>query len=105
MFPRNNESEGQGSPVCTTLSSSKSMIIHSPRTTPIGDDTLVSAAIELQNSGRKIQEPLWFRFPAFSQPSGDADPFVLALPLLAMQNGEDIEVRGSVSGKLLEGLD
>ncbi len=52
-----------------------------------------------------MSENLWFRFPAFSQPSGDSDPFVVALLLLAMQNGEDIEVKGSLSRKFCEGLD
>jgi len=81
------------------------MIIHPPRITSIGDELLVSSGIELYGSARRSPEPLWFRFPAFSKPSGDADPFVLALLLLAMQNGEDIEVRASLSRKLLEGLD
>jgi hypothetical protein len=81
------------------------MIIHSPKVTPIGEELLVSSRIEGYGSGRKASDNLWFRFPAFSHPSGDADPFVLALLLLAMQNGEDIQVEGSLSRKLHEGLD
>jgi hypothetical protein len=54
---------------------------------------------------RKVPDHLWFRFPSRSQPSDDADPFVVALLLIAMQNGEDIEVKGSLSRKIYEGLD
>jgi hypothetical protein len=81
------------------------MIIHPPRITPIGDDLLISSRIEVHGSGRRLSENLWFRFPAFSQPSGDCDPFVVSLLLLAMQNGEHIEVQGSLSRKFCEGLD
>lgn len=81
------------------------MIIHPPKVTLIGDDLLISSRIEVQGSGRRTSENLWFRFPAFSQPSDESDPFVVALLLLAMQNGEDIEVHGSLSRKLHEGID
>ena len=80
------------------------MIIHPSRITPIGNELLVSANIELESSGRRGPEPLWFRFPAYAQPSGDADPFVLALLLRAMQNREYIDVRGSLSRNFLECL-
>lgn len=81
------------------------MIIHPPRITSIGDDLRISSRIEVQGSGRRSSENLWFRFPAFSHPSGDSDPFVVALLLLAMQNGEHIQVEGSLSRKLHKGLD
>src|SRR5882672_9639769 len=81
------------------------MIIHPPRITPIEDDLLISSRIEVHGSARRTSENLWFRFPAFSRPSGDFDPFVVALLLLAMQNGENIEVHGSLSRKFYEGLD
>ena len=71
----------------------------------MGDEVLVSSGIEILGSGRRTPEPLWFRFPASADPSGDCEPFVVALLLLAMQNGEDIEVRGSLSRTFLEGLD
>src|SRR6185295_15938056 len=83
----------------------RTMIIHPPRITPIDDDVLISSRIEVRGGGRSTPENLWFRFPAFSKPSGDSDPFVVALLLLAMQNGDDIEVHGSLSRKLHEGLD
>jgi len=73
--------------------------------TTIGDDVLISARIEFRDSVRRPQENLWFRFPGSSQPSGDSDPFVVALLLLAMQSGEDIDVHGGLSRKLFEGLD
>jgi hypothetical protein len=81
------------------------MIIHPPRITPVGDDVRISSRIEVRGSGRRSSENLWFRFPACSQPSGDSDPFVVALLLLAMLNGEDIQVEGSVSRKLHHGLE
>ena len=81
------------------------MIIHPPRITPMGDDFLISSTIEIRGAARRTPENLWFRFPASSQPSGDCDPFVIALLLLAMQNGEDIEVHGSLSRRFYEGLD
>ena len=81
------------------------MIIHPPRITTIGDDLRISSRIEVQGSGRRSADNLWFRFPASSQPSGESDPFVVALLLLAMQNEEDIEVHGSLSRRLYEGLE
>jgi len=80
------------------------MIIYPPRVTPVGDELLISSRIEVHGSVSRISENLWFRFPAYSQPSADSDPFVVALLLLAMQNGEDIEVKGSLSRKFSEGL-
>ena len=73
----------------------RTMIIHPPKATLIGDDLLISSRIESHRFGSRTSNNLWFRFPAFSQPSGESDPFVVALLLLAMQNGEDIEVRGT----------
>lgn len=81
------------------------MIILPPRVTGIGNELLISATIEMRTTKRGGPQTLWFRFPASSQPSGDADPFVIALLLLAMQNGEDIEVEGSLSRKFHAGLD
>lgn len=81
------------------------MIIHPPRVTPRGSDVLISSRIEMRDSRHKSPKTLWFRFPADSQPSGDSDPFVIALLLLAMQNGEDMDVEGSLSRKFHEGLD
>jgi hypothetical protein len=81
------------------------MIIHPPRIAPIGKDILISSRIEIHGAMRRTADTLWFRFPAVSQPSDDCDPFVVALLLLAMQNGEDIEVKGSLSRKFYEGLE
>jgi len=81
------------------------MIIHPPRVTPIGDELLISSRIEVHGSTRRTPDNLWFRFPAFSKPSGESDPFVVALLLLAMQNEEDIKVHGSLSRRLHEGLE
>ncbi len=80
------------------------MIIHPTETTTIGTEILVSARMESQAPGRRLPENLWFRFPAKFQPAVDSDPFVIALLLLAMQRGEDIEVRGSLSRSFFSGL-
>jgi hypothetical protein len=81
------------------------MIIQPPKVTRIGDDLLISSKIEAKSIGRRTFENLWFRFPACSQPSKEPDPFIVALLLLAMQNGEDVEVQGSLSRKLHHGLE
>jgi len=81
------------------------MIVHPPRSVPIEEDILVSSRIEIHGTKRRFPRELWFRFPARSLPSDDSDPFVVALLLLAMQNGEDIEVKGTVSRRVYEGIE
>ncbi len=81
------------------------MIVHAPALYRKSDYIEVSARVELQTKRKKsLPETLWFRFPAESNPSTDADPFVVALLLLGMQLKENIEVRGPVSRKLALGL-
>ncbi len=65
---------------------------------PVGSDIRVTALVDGQ--------PLWFKFPADCAPliSGESDPFVVAMLLLAMQKGETLHVEGTVSRKLHEGL-
>jgi hypothetical protein len=81
------------------------MIVYPPRSVPIEEDILVSSRIEIHGTKRRFPRELWFRFPNWSQPSDDSDPFVVALLLLAMQNGEDIEVKGTLSRKVYEGME
>ena len=76
------------------------MWVHAPERTRRGEDLLISAQV----SG--YRQPLWFKFPIAyeAQISGEIDPFVIALLLLAMQKGEDLHVEGSLSRQLHEGL-
>jgi hypothetical protein len=82
------------------------VIVYSPVRSYVGTDIQFSAKIELQNKRKGGSSHLWFRFPAAmeSQLSGDIDPFVVALLLVAMQNGESMEVRGPLSNQLFQGL-
>ena len=80
------------------------MIIHAPAFTQTGNETLVSARIQLRTKRRGVPSELWFRFTGTARVSADADPFVVALLLLAMQNDEPIEIRGTLSRKLFNGL-
>lgn len=80
------------------------MIIHAPVLHKKTDCIEVSARIEIGSKKKGFPETLWFRFPADSDPIADADPFVVALLLLGMQLKENIEVRGTVSRKLVLGL-
>jgi hypothetical protein len=81
------------------------MRITPPRTVAIGDEVLISSRIEVHGRSAGFPRELWFRFPSSCQPSEDSDPFVVALLLLAMQNGEDIEVKGTLSRKVFEGME
>lgn len=60
----------------------------------------------MQRPRRGQPERLWFRFPQGVREdlSLDADPFVVALLLVAMQSGEEIDVEGPVSEPLLRAL-
>lgn len=83
------------------------MIIHSPVVTEDSGDVVVSAAIEFETTVPDMPESLWFKFPESQREhiSRRADGFLVTMILLAMQYGEDIEVKGEVSPKLLLGLD
>lgn len=82
------------------------MIIHPPSLSQVGTDIQVSARIELRSPRRGVPSELWFRFRQGTLPqiSTDCDSFAVALLLLGMQNGEPIEIRGSLSRKLFLGL-
>ena len=70
------------------------MIIHRPVVTETDKEVHLAARIEIQSGRRGIPEDLWFRFQKNYKNllSHDIDPFVVSLLLLAMQNGEAIEV-------------
>jgi len=83
------------------------MIIHAPQLVR-GPRVRMTAQIEWEGRrvSRSIPKALWFEFPAEfeSELHLSGAPFVVALLLLAMQQGEAMEVRAPVSKKLLQGL-
>ena len=82
------------------------MIIHTPQTRTLNGEICVSARIELRTKGVDVPDTLWFTFPEeygrFS--SARADGFAAALLLVAMRYGEDMDVRGVLSPRLLHGM-
>jgi hypothetical protein len=82
------------------------MIIHRPELTERGNDTLVTAAVELERGHNRYPEALWFTFPrsVAGFVSDRADPFVVALLPLAMHLGEPMTVRGELSYRLARGM-
>lgn len=82
------------------------MIIHAPEISRTNGEACVSARVEFQTSGVSTPDTLWFAFPESdgTASTGRADGFVAALLLVAMRYGEDIQVRGTVSPRLLRGL-
>lgn len=71
------------------------------RTQGDAEETEISSTVET----KRTKSDLWFRFPADSSPSTDVDPFVVGLVLLAMQQNEPLEVEGTLSRQLIDGLE
>jgi hypothetical protein len=82
------------------------MILHTPEIRHEGGVTRVSARLEFQ---RRIPVPdtLWFTFPETYGKfcTGRSDAFAASLLLLAMLYGEDMEVRGLLSQRLVHGME
>lgn len=71
-----------------------------------GDLVRFSSPVQTDSRSRLFPERLWYEFPHHVQ-SGNGlgmDAFATALLLLAMHLGEDLHIQGSVSRKLLRGL-
>lgn len=70
------------------------------------DRVTLRSRIERSDPGPEIPTELFFQYPAAfaSWVSTRTDPFLTSLILVAMQYGEDIDVRGTVSARLLLGL-
>jgi len=81
------------------------MILFPPIVTRIDAELQLSCRVQVERGKRGLPSELWFRFPEASAPSADLDPFAVALLLLAMQNGESLCIRGSISRKLAAGLE
>ncbi|MCJ7626150.1 MAG: hypothetical protein MUO76_21875 [Anaerolineaceae bacterium] len=82
------------------------MIIHPPEITTEGDEISISARIEYEQTVPDIPDRLWFRYPLSCADYLEkrCDVFAAGLVLVAMHLGEDMELRGSISPKLLYGL-
>lgn len=79
------------------------MRIFPPQKTETSSSIEVRARVE----ERRGERDLWFRFqkPLGLDPSSDLDSFAVALVLVAMQQGEDLELEGTISKKLSLGLE
>jgi len=82
------------------------VIVHEPEISEQGGEVRVSSRIEIGASGKRFPETLWFRFPADYRNylTDRSDAFVVALLPLAMEHGEEIQVRGVVSPRLALGM-
>jgi len=82
------------------------MIIHPLTPTRENGELRIAAQIELKKSSRSLPKTLWFRFPEAQTSflNDRADVFALALVFLALELGEDIHVRGTLSPRLVYGL-
>jgi len=82
------------------------MVISTPEVTESGDMICVSARIEIQTTGKTFPDTLWFKFP---KSYGDyitdrADCFAASLLPLAMRCGENLEIHGPLSPRLVHGM-
>ncbi|HET7289021.1 MAG TPA: hypothetical protein VFJ67_01180, partial [Thermodesulfobacteriota bacterium] len=84
----------------------RKMIIHHPDISSKDGKLTVSARIEFKTPLPGMPERLWFEFPEdYNDLVTDrADAFLPGMVLVAMQYGEDIEVRGEISPRLLIGI-
>jgi len=82
------------------------VIIHQPETTQAGNEICISARVTYDNHPGDIPDRLWFCYPdvyaAFI--TDRADTFAVGMLMLAMYLGEDVEVRGTISPRLLSGM-
>lgn len=82
------------------------MIIEKSQLSKEGDAILVSAAISRRPRNIEMPETLWFRVPSqFQDGLTDlGDPFLVALLPVAMALGLDLEIKDTVSSRLVYGL-
>lgn len=78
------------------------MKIHAPKIESVNDEVIVSAHIEFENEYPGIPNTLWFKFPKKYEASlsKNMNGFLVCLLPLAMYLKENIEVQGSISGRL-----
>jgi len=82
------------------------MVICTPEITESGDMICVSACIEIQTTGRTFPDTLWFKFPkSYTDYITDrTDCFAASLLPLAMRYGENLEIHGPLSPRLVHGM-
>jgi len=82
------------------------MIIHKPEITEENGEICVSAQVEIQSTEYQFPDKLWFKFSDSTREfvTDRADGFAAALLPLAMTLGEDLEIHGLLSPRLLRGL-
>jgi len=82
------------------------MIIDKPKITEGNDEICVSARVKIRASDRAFPNTLWFKFPkSYAKYVTDrADSFAALLLPLAMRYGEDLEICGTLSPRLANGM-
>ncbi len=82
------------------------MILHRPEISEVDGEICVEAKVEVQSREYPFPDRLWFRFPRDYQNfvTDRADGFAAALLPLAMTLGEHMEIRGTLSPRLLHGM-
>jgi len=82
------------------------MIVEKPQKLETGEEILISAEITNPSSGTDMPERLWFRVSSRFQDgvTERSDSFLLAMLPVAMALGEELEIKGTVSSRLVFGL-
>ena len=82
------------------------MRVFRPEIVKDGDEVCVSARVEAGTTRTRLPDELWFRFPVSYHDyiSKDLNGFAVALLPLAMTLGEDLQLDGALSPRLLRGL-
>ncbi len=82
------------------------MIVEKPRILEEGDDILLSAAVDNRLLSADMPETLWFRVSGRFRTgvTERSDPFLVAMLPVAMALGKNLEIRGTVSSRLVFGL-
>lgn len=83
------------------------MKIFKPEVTENGDNICISARVETNSCPVTLPEKLWFSFPRkfCEHVIGDLNGFAPALLPLAMTLGEDMHLEGTLSPRLLSGME
>lgn len=82
------------------------MIIYKPEITEANGEICVSAQVKIRASDRTFPNTVWFKFPKSYNEyvTNRADCFATLMLPLAMRYGEDLEIGGALSLRLLNGM-
>jgi hypothetical protein len=82
------------------------VIVHEPEIIEKGGEIQISSRIQIEDSGGRFPQTLWFRFPDSLRDfvTDRSDAFAVALLPLAMERGEEMRIRGVVSPRLAIGM-